>query len=115
MAPVCRTARAESSSCSEATTRFYFAKGLKKVLDLLPHARTITMLRVALVGSGRTLHEVAKAVCTSPATLSNVANGLYEPSDILRVRLAEYFQVPASRLFRRLSDEMPWLYQRSSR
>lgn len=92
-------------------SRFSFAYKLENnILDLLPHARTVTMLRVALLGSGRTLREIAQGVRTSPATLSNIANGLYEPSDVLRGRLAEYFQVPAHRLFRRLSDELPWLY-----
>jgi transcriptional regulator with XRE-family HTH domain len=72
----------------------------------------VRVLRVALLQSGRTLHEVARAIGTSKSTLSNIANGLYEPTDALRERIsAEFPHIPASRLFAKLSDAMPWLGQ----
>lgn len=102
------------SSCS-TTARLSFCERIGNHLELLPHARTITVLRIALLGSGRTLREIASAVDTSQSTLSNVANGLYPPSDALLMRLSAYFGVDGARLMKPLRLEMPWLYERSSK
>jgi len=71
--------------------------------------RNTKVLRLVLLHSDRTLHEVARELGTSKSTLSNIACGLYEPTDELREKVAKLFQVPAARLFARLNDEVPFL------
>lgn len=72
------------------------------------------VLRLIIATSGRRLHEIAQHCKVSPATISNVANGVTAPSDSLKTKLADLFGIEADRLFRKLKDELPWAFSQGA-
>ena len=71
--------------------------------------RRIRTLRVVLLGTKRSLRDIAEHVGCSASQLSLISNGLADPTPSVRERLSAYFNTDEERLFAPLASSLPWL------
>ena len=62
----------------------------------------IRRLRYIIAESGKPLYAIAKSLDISAATLSNISNGISEPSATVRKKLANHFGESADSLLKPL-------------
>lgn len=93
-----------------AVTTFFFRLQLTRFMIRL-FTDDVRVLRLVIAASGKRLHEIGRVCNVSGSTISQIANGITEPSPTVKARLAELFGVDEHRLFRPLKDEVPWAFE----